>query len=118
MTMRLGSLLCVAVLATACSDDANADGMACTLNAVVGLEVTVRGAGNADGSVIGVTITDGDYVEELDCGSDGYSLVCRGAVERAGTYKVEVIAGGDVAITEQVTVADGECHVVPKKITL
>lgn len=104
---------CMLVL-TGCSEDT----VNCTADARVGLVVTVVGAANPDGGTIGVTITDGDYEEELSCAAEGQSLVCSGATERPGSYRIEVIANGDVVATEEVTVGEDECHVIPEDVEI
>jgi hypothetical protein len=97
-----------------CSEDS----VDCTLDARTGLRVTVLGAANPDGGTITVSITDGDYEEELGCAPEGASLVCSGATERPGTYHIEVIANGDVVATEDVMVGKDECHVIPEDVEI
>jgi hypothetical protein len=97
-----------------CSEDT----MECTLDARVGLVVTVLGAASPDGGTITVTITDGDYEEELGCSAEGPSLVCSGATERPGTYRIDVIAGGEIVETEEVTVGEDECHVIAEEVEI
>jgi hypothetical protein len=107
---------CLLVL-DGCSEDTD-DTMVCTLEARAGLQVTVLGAANPDGGTITVTITDGDYEEELSCGPEGASLVCSGATERPGTYRIDVIANGDVVATEEITIGADECHVIPEQVEI
>jgi hypothetical protein len=107
------TFVCMLVLA-GCSDDSRA----CTQSALVGLHVTVLGAANPDGGTITVTITDGDYEEELGCRPEGTSLECSGATERPGTYRIDVIANGDVVSTEEVTVGEEVCHVIPEHVEI
>lgn len=111
------AVIAVLIVASACLEDEQPD-RACTTIAIEGLRVTVSGAGDPDGGTITVTATDGDYVEELVCGSENGSLVCSGATERAGTYLIEVVAGGDVVAMRSVAVGEDECHVITEDITL
>jgi hypothetical protein len=97
-----------------CSEDT----IDCTADARTGLTVTVFGAASPDGGTIGVTITDGDYEEELGCSVEGPSLVCSGATERPGTYRIDVIANGEIVETEEVTVGEDRCHVIPEDVEI
>jgi hypothetical protein len=114
MTLLRALCLTAAVVITGCRESSRD----CTQIALVGLNVTVMGAGDPDGGTITVTATDGDYVEELSCAPQGESLVCAGATERPGRYLIEVIAGGDVVASKEVTVGEDECHVIPEDVSI
>ncbi|GEM_PF-1698855 len=104
-----GSVLVVACFAhAACLFDPEA----CTMEARVGLRVTVRNAetGAPAGPGATVTATDGAYRETLLAFPD--SLTFLGATERPGTYDVQVIQVGFQSWSRQgVEVRDGGCHV-------
>ena len=116
-SLRFVALASLFALVSACSGDDEPQ-RACTAIAVAGLRVIVAGAANPDGGTITVTATDGDYEEELECEPEGPSLVCQGARERPGTYVIEVVAGGDVVATEEVTVGEDDCHVITEEVTI
>lgn len=112
-------MACLAVLASACGDDSGTQQMIrCDAVAITGIEVTVLGAADPDGGTIGVRVIDGSYVEELECGPEDGSLLCSGAYERAGTYRIEVVVNGEVVATEEATVTEDECHVMTEEVTI
>lgn len=76
------------------------------------------GSGNRvyDPCLGSVTATEGDYVEALECYSDGLDCRCNGAGERAGTYAVTATAG-ELEETQTVTVSADECHVQGESLT-
>ena len=92
-------------------NDAPTDPIVCTEEFRFGLSIRVldgaTGAGAAEGAR--GTITEGDYVEELQVfGNDGMF----GAGERAGTYDIRITKQGYEEWTaSQVTVTADECHV-------
>ena len=102
------------VLGTACYDPFSPG--ACTLEAVAGISVVLRGEGgqsltadDADGRAV----DERGEVAELEPFFD--QLI--GAWERAGTYTVTVDKPGfERWVRDDVEVEEGECHVVPVRL--
>lgn len=111
-SFRSAALASLLALASGCSEDEHEHEHIGQCAAATGLHVTVYGAGNPDGAIIGVRATDGEYEEDLDCASDGFSLVCTGANERPGSYLLEVVIADEVYVMSEATVSDGECSAV------
>ena len=97
-------------LLAACSDAAT-DPIICTEEFRFGLSIRVLDGATGAGAAVGAqgTITEGDYVEQLQVfGDDGMY----GAGERAGTYDIRITKQGYEEWTaSQVTVTADECHV-------
>lgn len=120
MDMRYSILLLALFTFISCSNDDN-DGqdepVNCTEVFVQGLNVQVKDA--STGSIIpqgiAVTITDGDYTEELSFNFDTFF----GAGERAGNYTITAM--GENYITKTVgpiVVTEDECHVIPVSVEI
>jgi hypothetical protein len=89
---------------------------ACDASAKPGLRIRIVDASTTAPAAAGarVTIADGDYVEvevvPTDASED--DRVIGAAYERAGTYQITVEkAGYRTAVLSGIVVADGECHV-------
>jgi hypothetical protein len=109
-------LLIVAVLSIlGCKKD---DGIACTMEARAGLNVTVKDAVTNNYLGIGTTVvaTDGTYSETLEY-MEGIIPTFAGAWEREGNYILTVLAEGYATyVSETITVTSDECHVIPQQI--
>ncbi len=107
------------LLATTC-DRENDDEINCTLEAVAGLNVTVRDAVTNELLSTGVTVTaqDGTYTETLEEFPNNETTLFSGAWERVGTYVVTVSKEGYQTFTsEPVVVTADVCHVIPQQLT-
>ncbi len=90
-------------------------GPICTAIAVFGINLEVRGAGGAPAAqgAIGVA-REGAFVDTLLVLDE---LRMAGAVERAGTYELEVSKPGhETWSATNVTVTEDECHVIPVQL--
>lgn len=110
-----GALAAVAVtLAAACYDPFSPG--ACTLEALAGISVDLRGEGGQSlpaEDAAGRAVDEDGEVAELEAFFD--QLI--GAWERPGTYTVTVDKPGyERWVREQVEVEAGECHVVPVRL--
>ncbi|HEX7663703.1 MAG TPA: hypothetical protein VF407_04305 [Polyangiaceae bacterium] len=113
----LGAASFVVILAAA---QGCGEAKTCTLQAVVGIVVTVQSDGGDICDAV-VSIQDGTYQETLQSvtDSDG-GCIYRGADERAGSYAVTVTREGFVPATTAATVSKDSsgCHVVPQFVTV
>lgn len=83
-----------------------------------GLRVSVEGA-PARCDELQVVAVDGAFVAELMCLDAGGECECRGAQERAGSYRISVWLGLQVlARSDAVRVREDGCHVVTEFVTL
>ena len=104
ITVLLGCLL-----ASACTP--------CTTQLVYGLNVTVLdGASGMPVCDAMVTLRDGAYSETL--GGDVRLCDYYGAAERAGTYSIDVVWGAKTKTLDNVRVTAGDCHVMPRSVTI
>ena len=106
------ALLAVGAVAQACSSPL----VACNYNAFYGLTIVVTDS--ATGLPLGapetiVAVRDGAYTDSLEVfGNEFY-----GAVERGGTYSVNVQrVGYRVWLQNAVRVREDECHVIPVRL--
>jgi hypothetical protein len=86
---------------------------ACTADFRYGISIEVRDGATGEGAAIGAegTITEGDYIENLEIFGDDTML---GAGERAGTYDIRISKTSYNDWTASpVTVTADECHVNP-----
>lgn len=91
-------------------------GTNCTDEYVYGIRATLVDGASQLGVCQGqVTIQDGAYTEQLQCGTVGANCDCYGAGERAGTYTVTATRGS--IETQTVTVESDECHVKTQTLT-
>jgi hypothetical protein len=97
-----------------------APGIACTLQFVYGLAVTVQDA--ATGRRVcdaQVTAVSGAYRETLVAGGSSDDCSYSGAGERAGVYELNASRAGYLpAMLSNVRVDANECHVIPVRVTL
>ncbi len=112
--MRISPLLLLLLL-VACSDDTP---LVCTAEARFGVNVMVRDAVTRQPVPDGVrgTLHDGSYSESLQVMHDieGRIYSLAGAVERPGSYRIELLADGYRPWTrENVRVSADRCHVIP-----
>ena len=111
--MRPALPLLVVLAASACGAT---DPIACTTQAVAGINVTVvddaTGADLADGATL--VLSDGAWTESI---TEAFGGILSGAFEREGTYRVEVTREGYGAWSRTGVVVDAdECHVIPVSI--
>jgi hypothetical protein len=94
-------------------------GCSCDAAAAWGLSVTVMDAATG-GRVCDATVTatDGSYSETLTGFGDSSTCEYFGAIERVGTYDVQVASGGRTASAANVVVTSGTCHVSRKAVTV
>ncbi len=107
------------LMATTC-DNNDDEGIVCTMEAVAGLNVTVKDATTNDylSTAVVVTATDGSYSEQLDLMS-GDTPSFAGAWERPGTYTVVVSkAGYQTATFSNIVVTSDVCHVIPQNLSV
>ncbi len=110
-------LIAVVLTMLGCKKD---DGIACTLEARAGLNVTVKDANTNNYLGIGTTViaTDGNYSETLQF-MEGIIPTFAGAWEREGGYILTVSAEGYVTyVSETIAVTSDECHVIPQQIEI
>ena len=84
---------------------------ACTAEFRFGLSIRVLDGATGEGAAVGSegTITEGEYVEELQVFGDDTMI---GAGERAGTYDIRIVKQSYEEWTaSRVTVTADECHV-------
>ena len=115
LVLALGSAVCSSVLAGC---DALTSPV-CTEEAVIGLTVQVRDSvtNQPIGSGTIGTARDGAYTETLSSYPGGDDLTFYGAVERAGSYFVNVTRTGYQPWQRaDVTVSSGTCHVIPVQV--
>lgn len=88
-----------------------ANPIACTLEAVFGVNITLNDSAGMPVPGATLTITEGDYEETLtELGLGVYA----GATERAGTYSLRIEAAGFADITvDGLVVRSDVCHVIP-----
>lgn len=96
------------------------DSIACTQEARAGLNVTVKDAETNNYLGLGTIViaNEGDYSETLEY-VEGIIPSFAGAWEREGSYILTVSAEGYVSfVSETITVAADECHVIPQQIEI
>ncbi len=94
----------------------------CTAEARFGVNVSVRNAVTQQPVLQGVrgALHEGSYVDSLQVITDieGNIFSLAGAVERAGTYRIELVATGYQPWTRtNVLVTADRCHVTPVAVT-
>lgn len=107
------------LMATTC-DNTDDDGIVCTMEAVAGLNVTVKDALTNEtlSTDIVVTATDGPYSEQLELMPVDIPSFA-GAWERAGTYTIVVSkAGYQTATFSNIVVTSDVCHVIPQNLSV
>ena len=87
----------------------------CTLEFRYGISVTVLDDAGAPVSNATVTITEDDYIEELDSLGNG---VYFGAGERPGEYLVTIEAPAYQQFEQEVIVQPDICHVITESMTV
>lgn len=92
-----------------------------------GVRVTVKGGGLGDEGLGGAGGTTPSIeacladvrieppTSDFDCYSDGDDCVCAGLQETAGDFTLTAVLDG-VEATEEVTIAEGDCHVVTEDV--
>jgi hypothetical protein len=114
--MRTASfLLPLLVLVAGCDSD---DSIICTTEARFGVNLSVKDAVTGQLIPAGVrgSLKDGSYLDSLQVFTDieGRIFSLAGAVERPGTYRVDLVAPGYQPWTRSdVRVEEGRCHVTP-----
>lgn len=103
----------IVLLSVGCSDDAS---IICTTEARFGVNVTAKDAVTGQLIPAGVrgALRDGNYLDSLQVFTDieGRIHSLAGAVERPGTYRVDLVATGYQPWTvSNVVVTAGRCHV-------
>lgn len=93
----------------------------CTTEARFGVNLSVRNAVTQQPVVAGVrgALHEGAYLDSLHVFTDieGAIFSLAGAVERPGTYRVEVVAAGYLPwARDNVVVTADRCHVMPVSI--
>jgi len=108
-----------ALAAAASATLAGCGGSVCLPNAVPGLQVTVLdGPGGPALCGVTVTATDGAYSEVLTPSLAGAVCAYFGASERPGVYNIAATFEGRTAMTSNVPVTTGGCHVIKNDITI
>lgn len=114
--MRTASfLLPLLVLVAGCDSD---DSIICTTEARFGVNLSVKDATTGQLIPEGVrgVLKDGSYLDTLQVFTDieGRIFSLAGAVERPGTYRIDLTAPGYQPWTRSdVRVPEGRCHVEP-----
>ena len=114
--MRTASvLLPLLVLVASCDGD---ESIVCTTEARFGVNLSVKDATTGQLIPEGVrgSLKDGTYLDSLQVFTDieGRIFSLAGAVERPGTYRVDLVAPGYQPWTRSdVRVEEGRCHVEP-----
>jgi len=117
--MRTASfLLPLLVLVAGCDGD---ESIVCTTEARFGVNLSVKDAvtGQLIPSGVRGSLKDGSYLDSLQVFTDieGRIFSLAGAVERPGTYRVDLVAPGYQPWTRSdVRVLAGRCHVEPVSI--
>ena len=117
--MKFAYSLLIALVLVSCSNDDGNSEPSCTLEFVLGLNVTVRDVvtTNPITQDVVVTATDGNYSEvlELIAGTEIFG----GAGERAWNYTLTVTAPGfETFVSDPVRVTANECHVITEQVDI
>jgi hypothetical protein len=112
--MMLLLMLTPFLMATTCENED--EEVNCTLEAVAGLNITIKDAITLETLYLDVTILaqDDNYSETLEPFTGDDFAVFNGAWERSGTYIVTVSKDGYQTFTsEPIVVGQDFCHVIP-----
>lgn len=93
----------------------------CTLEAVAGLNVSVKLGNSSSSTTDGITIvaTSGNYTESLIPFSNNTNPSFAGAYEKAATYIITVSKSGYKTYTSSpITVTRDCCHVIPQTVNV
>lgn len=107
-------LACALALCTACGSSPAPGAKACDLSAALSLALTVTDASGSPVDDATARWTAGSRSD--DCQRAGEELQC--GWEVAGAMSVVVSAPGFTPKTVEITIPQGECHVVPQKQTV